>query len=140
MRQAVAAARLLQVTSDVHGARALETALVVCYARPFGSNDGIGPLSRETYAPVGTGELTLHKDLLWLRDKAYAHTDKASGRSIKTARLTATSSEPYAEHWIALNREALPLVIALFESQAIRFSAEAKDTADELAELPHGLK
>ena len=43
MKQAAAAARQLQRTFDIHTSRALETAIAVCYWRPF-SNNCLGTL------------------------------------------------------------------------------------------------
>lgn len=49
MRQAAAAARLLQTTlgTDVNAARALETAIAVCYWRPFSEQNRTGTLGKK---------------------------------------------------------------------------------------------
>jgi hypothetical protein len=64
------------------------------------------------------------------RHKAYAHTDKASGRRIKeevslgTGDATAVIIE-WEEEWLPFPRDAIPTVIDLCWRQAERFRTEA---------------
>lgn len=66
------------------GARhALEVGLVVCYARPFGNTgDWAKALSEDDWAPTGENQ-RLHNSLLDLRDTAFAHSDRQSGRDVE---------------------------------------------------------
>jgi hypothetical protein len=127
MYQASAAARLLlqQGPDEVHAARALETAMVVCYARPFGRNDGIGTLP-DKYAPQDERGRAMHDVLLLLRRKVYAHTDAESGRSLTGTIGLGSGRDRYGERWFSINRDALPATIALCEAQAERFIEAAR--------------
>jgi hypothetical protein len=82
-RRGAAIVALLATTEDddVHLMLALETALVVCYARPFTHGKRVGQLGEE-WAPEDAHERAVHDELLVLRNQAYAHTDKASGRDV----------------------------------------------------------
>jgi hypothetical protein len=133
MYQASAAARLLllQGPDDVHAARALETAMVICYARPFGRNNGIGPLPVK-YAPQDERGRAMHDVLLMLRSKAYAHTDAESGREITniTGMGGGKARDRYGERWFSINRDAIPATIELCEAQADRFIDAAMAAED----------
>jgi hypothetical protein len=79
MRQAEAAARLLDRQGDVHVRRALETAIAVCYARPWLESNRDGKLKKR-WLPNGAEELRLHDLLMDLRKRTYAHNDPTGGR------------------------------------------------------------
>src|SRR5437870_4819025 len=82
MRLAAAAARQLargELNADV--AEALETGLVVCYARPF-KKSGVGLLDQKKWAPQAEQRRRLHDLLIELRDKLHAHTDISALRQI----------------------------------------------------------
>ena len=64
---------------DVHARRAFETAVSVCYARPWIDSNQGGTLKRKRL-PGGWPNRDLHHRLLKLRRKTYAHTDTAGGR------------------------------------------------------------
>ncbi len=90
MDQATAAAgALLTDTGDDDAwTRALETAMAVCYMRPFIS--GAWQLPGK-YVPRARAENELHRRLDHFRDKVYAHSDKESGRSA-SMKTVATSA------------------------------------------------
>jgi hypothetical protein len=79
MRQAAAAARLLTQQTDLHERRALETAYSVCCARPWIDSNRGGRLKNK-WRPAAGPDRELHKRLLDLRRKTYAHLDPAGGR------------------------------------------------------------
>ena len=80
MDQAFAAAVALRTdtSGDETWTRALETAMAVSYMRPF--TTGAWKLPAK-YVPNARAENELHRRLDVLRDKVYAHSDQASGRS-----------------------------------------------------------
>jgi hypothetical protein len=53
----------------------LATAIFVLYARPFGSNDGMGPISSRFAEYDSTDKRNLHEMLVHGRNKFYAHVD-----------------------------------------------------------------
>ena len=127
MEEAAAAARALVGIEDGPLAHALETAIIVCYARPFTTGDrrvprGFDELDSESDA-------SLHAELKKLRDEAYAHTDEGSGREIAryaiTERGDGTAEISYWEARLPIERESLPLVISLCERQAERMKSAA---------------
>ena len=84
MRQVIAAAQALhQERHNGDLCRALETAIVVCYARPFGKRNKVGAL-HENWEPLKEFP-KLHTELLNLRDKVYAHTDETEARQVVDA-------------------------------------------------------
>ncbi|MEO5576453.1 MAG: hypothetical protein ABIR67_15125 [Gaiellaceae bacterium] len=136
MDQAIAAAKALERESeDVHLMRALETSLVVSYARAF-TTSSLHKLDREEYRPRDAELAQMHDELITLRDRAYAHTDKQSGRDV-TMTITATTGfqegakEPakldmtWREEWLPLSREAIPAAITLCEGQRAGLREEA---------------
>lgn len=76
MEQAAAAARALENEHDGTLARALETAMAVCYMRPFTKSDLAVP---DEYVPTTGVDEAAHSHLKALRNKVYAHTDKYGG-------------------------------------------------------------
>ena len=120
MRQAEAAARLLGRQSDVHERRALETAIAVCYARPWLDGNKDGKL-KSRWLPTGT-DLRLHELLIDLRMRTYAHNDPTGGRkSVATIEAGVVTST--GEEWIPLPRKDLDLIAELCSRQAKRFQA-----------------
>ncbi len=71
MRQAAAAARLLEQRADFQERRALETAISVCYARPWLDSNRSGKLRKE-WLPVAGPDRDLHRQLLELRARPSA--------------------------------------------------------------------
>jgi hypothetical protein len=108
--------------------RALETAIAVCYWRPF-TKGSIGQLDPvDDGPPEATGFGDLHRALEIMRNRAYAHTDKASGRDadiVEPVTERGIAGNALTETWWAFPREWLPDVIALAEGQRERFRAEA---------------
>jgi hypothetical protein len=127
MDQATAAAtRLREDTSnDAAWRRALETAMAVSYMRPF--TTGAWKLPGK-YVPKAAPEKDLHRDLKDLRNRVYAHSDEASGRSASMT-TKATSGDivtiEYRSAWLAFRVENLPAVLALFHEQRERFRTDA---------------
>lgn len=114
MEQAMAAARLLaDLEDDGTGAmpRALETAIGVCYMRPF--KRAPMALPRE-YVPTASPYAERHATLEKLRDEVYAHTDKTSGRETSPMALEVDGeivTVRWQEQWLPLPREILPAII-----------------------------
>lgn len=92
MEEAIEAARLLEVcrsNSNTDGRnhqriKALETALVISYARPFTKSNFYEKLSDPDINHLTDLEKGLHKKICDLRDGRYAHTD-ADSKSGRTA-------------------------------------------------------
>ena len=86
MRQAAAAAGHLS-SEHLNGdlCRALETAIVICYSRPFAGGNKAGTLGAE-WAPPAPELVPLHDLLLGARDKVYAHNDRTGARGIRDVR------------------------------------------------------
>ena len=69
-----------------------------------------------------------HTELAERRNKTYAHTDRAGGRSVTMNLESYTGGVwryAYREEWLPLSRDGLPLLVAFFEQQADRFRKEA---------------
>jgi hypothetical protein len=134
MQQASAAASLLRNTTELHASRALETAMVVCYCRPFGDNHGIGSIDAKKFAPQNGVYRAIHTTMLDLRDKAHAHSDTTSGaRGIfpdPDAVPIEGWADSWAEQWISFDRELLQAVVQLCEVQGTAFSQAAKKAHD----------
>jgi hypothetical protein len=139
MEQTIEVARAIEREGDREAAgedvnvqfvRALEAALAVCYWRPF-TRSSIGQLDPvEDGPPEASGLGDLHRALKTMRDKAYAHTDEASGRDAgvkEHVTETGVAGIAFTEGWWAFPREWLPSVISLAKSQRDRFRAEALD-------------
>lgn len=132
MSQAQAAAEALVDEAGMYLSRALETAIIVCYARSYSRSNTVGCLAKDE-APDDAHLRALHEELLALRDKAHAHTDKASGRSA-LAEYEAAPGAPlgFGEVWSSINRDYLPGIVELCLAQHDRFIQKA-------AELQHRL-
>jgi hypothetical protein len=138
-----AARALLDDTSD-HGAyrRALETAIVVSYWRPFSGNRG-GSLGKRD-APQRADWKHIHDWLREQRDTVHAHSDEEAGRASKVV-IHGVDDEgivtaAWTESWGALPVQALPAMIEMFEAQAQRFLVEAGriQLKPETTPRPHG--
>jgi hypothetical protein len=129
MRQAEAAARLLDRQVDVHVRRALETAIAVCYARPWLESNRDGKLKKR-WLPNGAEELRLHDLLMDLRKRTYAHNDPTGGRR-SLATLEAGVVTATGEEWIPLPRKDLDPIAELCARQAKRFQAGLADMLGE---------
>jgi hypothetical protein len=113
MRQVIAAATFLsEGRHDQYLYRALETAIVVCYARPFGRSNVVGAIG-EQWEAIGKAP-NLHKELLRLRNKLYAHTDKTEAREVvDVAEMFDLDSPAWTEGWHPIRPEVLPKIVAL---------------------------
>jgi hypothetical protein len=128
MEQAAAAARALQADTGDDDAfrRALETALSVCYMRPFTK----GMKLPDKYVPTEWPDADFHAGLRELRHKVYAHTDNKGG-SGRTASIRATGDSgdvvhlEYREEWMPFPVEDIPAVISFFVRQQNRFLMDA---------------
>jgi hypothetical protein len=136
MNQAAAAARALEHETDGTLARALETAMAVCYMRPYTKADLALP---NKYVPTDVDAKVIHDDLKTLRDKEYAHTDKESGRRIREFKINITggiAEVTWGEGWLAYPRSNLPHVISHCEKQAEEFQSDAMTIHVLLQEEP----
>jgi urocanate hydratase len=141
MDQATAAAAALRTDTSADEAwrRALETAIAVSYMRPF--TTGAWKLLGK-YVPKTAAENELHQRLDHLRDKVYAHSDKASGRSasMKTqATSEGIATISYGSAWWAFPVEDLPAVETLCHDQRQRFLTDATRIHVELEEADAGV-
>jgi hypothetical protein len=125
MEQTVAAAHALAAEQEKDLARALETAIVVCYMRPFAGGD-LG-LSADDI-PTEPGEAQRHESLKKQRDRVHAHSDKASGRKVQI-QISGFDGEVVTvtgrEQWLPFPRDLLPLVIEHAELLKQRFQIAA---------------
>ncbi len=138
MRMAAAAAGLLQETEELYRSRALETAIVVCYMRPFTPSNTVGALGRKWHPQDDVGR-RLHRSLYSARKSTHAHTDLVSFRkAVNTAALLGdytASARRYAEEWRPLDRAVLPALVPFFEARADAFR-DGKNAAERrLADL-----
>jgi hypothetical protein len=124
IRQARAAAVALEHEDDMHLARALETAMIVCFMRPFSAGD-----LRVPRAFFPKGEDADHvRGIKAHRDKIYAHTDNIGGRHAKSVSFIIDGTEIHAhfeEGWNAISRAAVPDFVALCDRTATLFDAGA---------------
>jgi hypothetical protein len=112
--------------------RALETAIVVCYSRPYDGRNKAGALREEWY-PAETQERTMHDALLALRDQVYAHNDVTELRGVVDAGALLGEPGRYAEEWIPLNRKAMPALIRMCAAQQERFRSRVSELEREIA-------
>jgi hypothetical protein len=141
MEQAAAAANALRTdtSDDASWRRALEAAMAVCYMRPFTSGEWKLP---GKYSPKASPGKELHAELRGLRNKIYAHSEKASGRKA-SIRTTGTSGDivsmEYRSGWLAFDVANLHAVQALCHDQRERFLTEAAAIHVELEEDKGGV-
>ena len=93
--------------------RALETGVIVSYARPF-TRQGIGQLDSSVWEPASPEESSLHHAIIGLRDIRYAHTDRTGLRGTEDVFGTGH----FAEKWSELPDDAWPRIEALADAQA----------------------
>lgn len=137
MPQVAAACDMLEAeTEDPHRAGALEAALVVCYARAF-TQSTLHRLPQDAFAPRnGTKERDVHDILMTLRDKAYAHTDEESGRSVSRLVVRDDGETAIVEHdetRHALDRDLLDRIRALCAEQETKLRLEGVRVAGAVA-------
>jgi len=139
MRQAAAACNMLEEeTSDPHRARALETAIAVCYARAF-TESTVRQLPARAFAPKKRSpERELHDVLMNLRQKVYAHTDLESGRSLAKLVIEVEGDATHVEHverWHPLDSDLLNPIRELCNTQEERLRLEATRIVGALARM-----
>lgn len=124
MDQALIAAATLRTdtSQDEAWRRSLEAAMAVCYARPF--TTGAWRLGAR-YAPKTSPWQDLHRALLALRKKLYAHSDVASGRSARIVVDANGNPIAYGSNWLAFDLANLHAVQALCHDRRQRFLDEA---------------
>ncbi len=139
MAQAAAADEALKGEREESAlGRALETACVVIYARPFTSNK-VGRLGDE-WAPTDPGERALHDELCKKRDQVYAHSDKTGPREVVDIGPSIGKDHPvYAEQWHPVNREVLDAFIRMAWRQEKRFYDAAVEVERQLGGKRLGL-
>jgi hypothetical protein len=125
MIEARAAAVFLRERDDLGGdvRRALETAIPVAYARPWGKRNTIGGLE-DHWLPTRPDYRAVHDEMILVRNKVYAHTDEEIGaRWIHDMSSILGASEPvFVPMWRPLNPDLLdPRFIDLAEHQKDRF-------------------
>jgi hypothetical protein len=125
MRQAAAAALILEQQADFPARRAIETAISVCYARPFIDSNQGGKLKKK-WLPADGPDRELHNRLVKLRHKTYAHTDPAGGRKA-FAELGHEGVLGIGEQLNLLPREEASAIIALCVRQEARFKQALDD-------------
>jgi hypothetical protein len=135
MDQAAAAATALDGEHEnVNLMRALETAIAVCYARPFTDSSMVDRLKASKW--VAQEDRQLHDFLMNGRNKVYAHTDVASGRSTGGMRITISkgiASVAYSEGWWSFPREFIAPVVDMCQRQAQDLRTEAVKIEAEVA-------
>lgn len=129
MDQVRAACDMLeQEQEDANRARALETAIAVCYARAF-TQSSLKKLRESTFAPrKGTDQRELHDTLMTLRRKVYAHTDVEGGRSVKELSVEIegdVATVKHVEAWHPLDRVLLDPIRQLCDDQAAKLRLNA---------------
>lgn len=130
MHEASAAAHALRELRKAPGndephalvmARALETTIVVSYGRSF-KRDNKKQCLRDDDVPPD--KRRLHRKLMRLRDKVYAHSDTTPlERQVKVTRTS--TSTAFSVHTVDLSSEMIDEIIDLCEFQAGAFSAMA---------------
>ena len=129
MQQAEAAAICLEEVGQMNAgaARALETGLVVCYARPF-VRSRLGKIPEKLARPEDAGDKALHAALIRHRHTLYAHNDETELRTVEdTAALLGVGEGRYGEAWHPLDRRKLVAIAELCRKQAAKFRGAADD-------------
>jgi hypothetical protein len=138
MRQAAAAAAYLLEGPRMNGdaERALETGLVVCYARPYvRARRGAGAIGSRRALPSEPRLRALHDALIDRRNDLYAHNDVTDLRGVEDVYAAlGLGGGRYAEAWRPIDRAQLPEVVALCESQRSTFRALAERIEARLAD------
>jgi hypothetical protein len=105
MDHVVAAAEAIQRehasgNPDLSLLRALETAVAVCYWRPFSQSNKVGHLHDKDAL-----DSAFHAQMKVWRNQAHAHTDKTSGRTADIKKLVTASGEARRRRWRRLSRD-----------------------------------
>jgi hypothetical protein len=127
MEQVVSSCRAYQreqdaIEPDLQLLRALETAIVVCYWRPFSKSNSMGCLTDSD-----ARDPELHTFLKSQRDKAYAHTDLESMRTADVKEHvteSGTAGLVFTESWWAALDQFIPRIIEVALEQRDAYRAE----------------
>lgn len=109
MIEARAAAVFLRERDDLGGdvRRALDTAIPVAYARPWGKRNTIGGLE-DHWLPTRPDYRAVHNEMILVRNKVYAHTDEEIGARWIHDMSSIGASEPvFVPMWRPLNSDLL---------------------------------
>jgi hypothetical protein len=116
---------------DLSLIRGLETAVVVCYWRPFSESNTVGHLSKKDAL-----DSELHRDMRTWRDQAHAHTDKTSGRSAGITEIgteTGMHGLAFTESWWSTPpSDELPRIIDIARRQRDAWRAEGIELRQRL--------
>jgi hypothetical protein len=126
---AIRAGKLDRMNGDAE--EALKTGVVVSYVRPFTSRQGIGPLSKDKWEPVDERQAELHRALIFLRNKRYAHTDETGWRGVEDV----FGDSIYSEVSVGILDEWWPEIEALADAQSRLMDALANRLQEPLREL-----
>jgi hypothetical protein len=107
---------------------ALMTGVVVSYARPFTRRQGIGALDEGAWAPDDDAQRRLHRALILLRNRRYAHTDKTDLRGIEDV----FGDGSYSEWSVGIADDAWARIAELASAQALRMRDLAGRLEDTL--------
>lgn len=115
--------------------RALETAVVVIYARGYlpSSRGGAG----QKWCPTDPAERELHKRLVEeLRHPYHAHTGQSAHRTlVDTSAMVGVDGPPtFREQWSHLSVDELERIAALADGQRQRLTAAADELGEQLGE------
>jgi len=95
--------------------RALETGIVVSYARPF-TRQGTGQLDEKAFAPDDPRDAKLHRSMIWLRNKLFAHTDVTGLRDT----IDVFDTGRFSESRVSFADDEWPQIVRLAEAQGSR--------------------
>jgi hypothetical protein len=139
MEECRAAAQFLHEATNLSGdvRRALETGIAVAYARPWGKTNTIGVLP-DHWKPTDPDQLTLHDELITVRNKVYAHTDEESGARwvADVSKMLKTTGPYFAPAWRPLNLDYIPQIAELAESQKTKLAQAAFELLRRLQAQP----
>jgi hypothetical protein len=109
--------------ADYQLLRALETAIVVCYWRPFSKINSMGHL-----ADSDAIDPELHAFMKGQRDQVYAHTDEESHRTADAKVVLTSSGKPtivFGESWWASLDPFVPRIVEVALRQRDAYQSEA---------------
>jgi hypothetical protein len=111
--------------------RALETGVIVSYARP-NTRHGNGQLDSGKWEPADASDANLHHAIIRLRNIRYAHTDKTDLRGTEDV----FGGGHFSESWVGLHDDAWARIETLADQQAKAFDALADQLQNVLRQRP----
>jgi hypothetical protein len=128
MRQVQEISGLLEAANGELPDTGLSTGLLATYARPF-TRQEVGALSSKWRRFPDRPDLAkVHSDLIYLRNKVYAHTDITGHRTalVWPRGAFGDRDEPsFSDEWPLLNSDWIPRIRELAEYQESRLTDEA---------------